>query len=108
MGRQEFVLRAALASAVFAAVFAPSSRADAHFVSCNLRIPCPFDTPHYSRGRSRAIGYASCNCGFGNTDGTNRTCVPVTSCNTEGGRCRGSCPAQPVSRSTSPSFGVLF
>ncbi len=92
------VLRTTLAGAIFAAAFAPSSRADAHFVSCNLRIPCPFDTLHYDRvyGRvhSRAT-YASCNCGFGNTD---RTCVPVVSCNTEGGRCRGSCPAQPISR----------
>jgi hypothetical protein len=96
MLRREFVLRAALASAIFAAAFAPSSRADADFVSCNLRIPCPFDIPHYGRVHSRARAtYASCNCSFGNTD---RTCAPVVSCNTEGGRCRGSCPAQPVSR----------
>jgi hypothetical protein len=101
MRRRQFVLRAAMASAIFAAAFAPSGRADAHFVRCNLRIPCPFDTPHYGYGRvhSRARAtYASCSCAFGNTDGTNRTCVPAVSCNTEGGRCRGSCSAQPVSR----------
>jgi hypothetical protein len=47
----------------------------------------------YSRYRPGGrYHYTACRCDFNNTD---RTCVPVTSCYSEGGRCRGSCAPQP-------------
>ena len=112
-----YVLRATVASAVFATAFALSSRADAmmisnpasvmaavaatnfaqpeqvHGFSCNLRIPCPLPNISYGRVHFRASGryyYEACRCDFGSA----RECAPIISCYAEGGRCRGSCSSQ--------------
>jgi hypothetical protein len=112
------VPQAILASAVFVTAAALSTRADAIMAtnaanvmvavtatnfaqpeqvrgfSCNLTIPCPLPNTSHGRVHSRASNrfyYESCRCDFGNN---NRECNPITTCYTEGGRCRGSCPSQ--------------
>jgi hypothetical protein len=38
--------------------------------------------------------YESCNCYFGYMGNSAGECTPVTSCDSEGGRCRAGCPPQ--------------
>jgi hypothetical protein len=38
--------------------------------------------------------YESCNCYFGYVGDGRGECTPVTSCSSEGGRCKASCPSQ--------------
>ena len=51
---------------------------------------------HYSpRSYSEAqVRYESCNCYFGYMGNGAGVCSPAVSCSSEGGRCRGGCPAQ--------------
>jgi hypothetical protein len=50
------------------------------------------DAGHFRYRPGGRYHYSACHCDFNNPD---RTCVPVTSCYSEGGRCRGSCAPQP-------------
>jgi hypothetical protein len=46
---------------------------------------------NYSGAQPR---YESCNCYFGYMGNGAGECTPVTSCSSEGGRCKASCPPQ--------------
>jgi hypothetical protein len=61
---------------------------------------------HYYNYSGAQPRYESCNCYFGYVGNGVGVCSPVTSCVSEGGRCRASCPPQIGSewyRSPSPS-----
>lgn len=49
---------------------------------------------HHSTRNYSEARYESCNCYFGYMGNGAGLCSPVTSCSSEGGRCRGGCPAQ--------------
>ena len=65
-------------------------------IGCVFLIAMSPAAAHHARVRYHANNagryyYASCRCDFNSPE---RTCVPVTSCYAEGGRCRGSCAPQ--------------